>query len=153
MKKELIREKLDITLENEKRIYQEIIDYRTLLRNSFKDYLQFHKPLDEMIKITNEILIKSHTHPQLSKKDNSFVLQFLSSQKVMDNIFLTNIAIEVVNLIDSKEFNYLKKCDNHKCSLYFIDTSRNHSRRWCSMEICGNRTKVSKFNKRKKDLI
>ena len=77
----------------------------------------------------------------------SYSLEFIP--KKTENLLLTKIAIELVKLLSSKEFKYLKKCDNHKCSLYFIDTSKNHSRRWCSMEICGNRAKVSKFNKKK----
>ncbi len=32
--------------------------------------------------------------------------------------------------------------DDRGCGWLFIDTSKNHSRRWCSMESCGNRAKA-----------
>lgn len=42
----------------------------------------------------------------------------------------------------------IKPCANHACILYFYDTSKNHGRRWCSMDLCGNRTKVAAHYKR-----
>lgn len=38
----------------------------------------------------------------------------------------------------------LRRCANHdSCVLMFLDTSRSHTRRWCSMDLCGNRSKVA----------
>ena len=37
----------------------------------------------------------------------------------------------------------LKACVQHSCGWVFYDASRNHSSSWCSMRICGNRTKVA----------
>ena len=36
----------------------------------------------------------------------------------------------------------LKICPADDCQWAFYDTSRNRSKRWCSMEVCGNRSKV-----------
>jgi predicted RNA-binding Zn ribbon-like protein len=36
----------------------------------------------------------------------------------------------------------VRHCDAGNCALIFVDTSRPNSRRWCSMQRCGNRTKV-----------
>src|SRR4029077_4909064 len=43
---------------------------------------------------------------------------------------------------------YVKKCENPACVLFFYDGTKNHSRRWCSMKACGNRTKVAAFYQR-----
>lgn len=107
-------------------------------------------PLNSLLEKTNNIMIQNEVHPQIVYKDNSYILEYIPNKSSKYNVLLTKIAIEVIKLLDSKEFKYLKKCDNHKCCLYFIDTSKNHSRRWCSMEVCGNRSKVSSFTKRKK---
>ncbi|HEX8464248.1 MAG TPA: CGNR zinc finger domain-containing protein [Abditibacterium sp.] len=37
----------------------------------------------------------------------------------------------------------LKPCANPNCILWFLDTSKNGTRRWCSMQACGNRSKVT----------
>jgi predicted RNA-binding Zn ribbon-like protein len=42
----------------------------------------------------------------------------------------------------------LKVCPEETCRVAFFDHSKNRSRRWCSMEICGNRTKVRAYRKR-----
>lgn len=42
----------------------------------------------------------------------------------------------------------LKMCSEHSCSWVFHDASRNRSRRWCSMEVCGNRAKTRAYRER-----
>ncbi|HWT81116.1 MAG TPA: CGNR zinc finger domain-containing protein, partial [Candidatus Methylomirabilis sp.] len=42
----------------------------------------------------------------------------------------------------------LRRCES--CILHFYDTSKNGTRRWCSMQICGNRSKVAAYAKRKR---
>lgn len=39
----------------------------------------------------------------------------------------------------------VRECAGEGCGWLFLDTSRNHSRRWCSMKSCGNRAKVRRF--------
>lgn len=43
----------------------------------------------------------------------------------------------------------LKRCAEHACELVFWDLSKNHSRRWCSMRVCGNRVKSRAYAARK----
>jgi len=43
----------------------------------------------------------------------------------------------------------LKPCANPNCILWFLDTSKNGTRRWCSMQACGNRNKVSAHYERR----
>ena len=147
----LNKNKKKLLIKDKNRYLEEIIDFRTLLRTDFKKYIESKTSINQILKVTNEILIKSQVHPQVIENDSLFELQYIPKEKI-ENPLLTKIAIEVIKLLSSQEFKYLKKCDNHKCSLFFIDTSKNHSRRWCSMEICGNRSKVNNFTKRKKNL-
>jgi predicted RNA-binding Zn ribbon-like protein len=42
----------------------------------------------------------------------------------------------------------LKACAADDCQWAFYDTSRNHSRTWCSMEVCGNRAKTRAYRAR-----
>jgi len=43
----------------------------------------------------------------------------------------------------------LRPCANPNCILWFLDTSKNGTRRWCSMQLCGNRNKVSAHYERR----
>ncbi len=44
----------------------------------------------------------------------------------------------------------IRKCDGSGCVLWFLDTTRNGSRRWCSMSGCGNRAKARAHYTRQK---
>ena len=43
-----------------------------------------------------------------------------------------------------RELPLLHECAGEDCGWLFLDTSKNHSRRWCDMKSCGNRAKVGK---------
>ncbi|MFF5971949.1 CGNR zinc finger domain-containing protein [Streptomyces sp. NPDC012769] len=45
----------------------------------------------------------------------------------------------------------IRACAHEACILHFFDTSRNGTRRWCSMAACGNRAKASRHYARTKD--
>jgi predicted RNA-binding Zn ribbon-like protein len=45
-------------------------------------------------------------------------------------------------------FGRLKACPHAHCGWAFYDSSRNRSGQWCSMRICGNRTKGEAFRRR-----
>ncbi len=42
----------------------------------------------------------------------------------------------------------VRECADIECPVLFLDTSRNGSRRWCSMETCGARAKASTYYRR-----
>jgi hypothetical protein len=42
----------------------------------------------------------------------------------------------------------IRRCAHPACVLWFHDTSRNGTRRWCSMEVCGNRAKAGRYYRR-----
>ncbi|BAW08408.1 CGNR zinc finger domain-containing protein [Nocardia seriolae] len=43
----------------------------------------------------------------------------------------------------------IKKCAHPNCVLYFLDTSKNGTRRWHSMAACGNRAKATRHYAKK----
>ncbi|WP_121831306.1 CGNR zinc finger domain-containing protein [Streptomyces sp. S1] len=45
----------------------------------------------------------------------------------------------------------IRACAHEACILHFFDTSRNGTRRWCSMAVCGNRAKASRHHARAKE--
>lgn len=58
------------------------------------------------------------------------------------------LAHHAANFFATADYSAVRKCENPECILFFYDTSKNHSRRWCSMEMCGNRAKVAAFRDR-----
>jgi predicted RNA-binding Zn ribbon-like protein len=58
------------------------------------------------------------------------------------------IVATVAELAPTDEWKRLKTCRDEHCRVAFYDQSRNRSRAWCSMEVCGNREKARSFRKR-----
>ena len=58
------------------------------------------------------------------------------------------IVATVAELAPTDEWKRLKGCRDDHCRVAFYDKSRNRSRAWCSMEVCGNREKARSFRAR-----
>jgi predicted RNA-binding Zn ribbon-like protein len=55
---------------------------------------------------------------------------------------LSAITREAVTLLAQSNADRIRACAAPDCSLIFYDDSRSNNRRWCSMQRCGNRSKV-----------
>jgi len=55
------------------------------------------------------------------------------------------LALNTARLLISDDMHRLRACENPECRWLFLDTSKNHTRRWCDMKICGNRMKARRF--------
>lgn len=55
---------------------------------------------------------------------------------------LDRIVLDAVDLVTSRNMHAVRHCSNVRCRWFFLDTSRNRSRRWCDMAACGNSAKV-----------
>jgi predicted RNA-binding Zn ribbon-like protein len=56
---------------------------------------------------------------------------------------LLPIAEAMGELVCAKDFTLVRKCGGPTCTLWFLDVSKAHARRWCSMAVCGNRAKAA----------
>jgi predicted RNA-binding Zn ribbon-like protein len=58
------------------------------------------------------------------------------------------IARSLADLVCTEDFTHVKACERPPCTLLFLDRTRGHVRRWCSMAVCGNRAKQAAHKKR-----
>jgi predicted RNA-binding Zn ribbon-like protein len=61
---------------------------------------------------------------------------------------LAHIARESVELVTGPDRDRVRTCAG--CTLLFIDRSRPGTRRWCSMERCGNRNKTAHYRQKRR---
>ena len=61
---------------------------------------------------------------------------------------LSTVARDAVDLLSGPDRARIRRCG--RCTLHFVDRSRPGNRRWCSMELCGNRSKAEAFRDRKR---
>jgi predicted RNA-binding Zn ribbon-like protein len=69
------------------------------------------------------------------------------------NAMLWPIARAAADLLASPDVERVRTCSSATCQWLFLDTSKNHHRRWCSMKQCGNRAKVRTFYARRKAAV
>ncbi|MGA2880987.1 MAG: CGNR zinc finger domain-containing protein [Bryobacteraceae bacterium] len=63
---------------------------------------------------------------------------------------LWTLAMSAADLMTSEAVDRVRACDNPECRWLFLDTSKNHTRRWCDMKLCGNRMKARRFKAQRK---
>jgi predicted RNA-binding Zn ribbon-like protein len=63
---------------------------------------------------------------------------------------LAGILVDVATAQARGTWERCKLCPAEDCLWAFYDHSKNRSRRWCSMDVCGNRTKTKTYRKRRR---
>jgi predicted RNA-binding Zn ribbon-like protein len=64
---------------------------------------------------------------------------------------LWEAARAAARLVTSPLLGRARPCAAPTCGWWFLDDTKNHSRRWCDMKICGNRDKVRRFRERQRE--
>jgi len=83
----------------------------------------------------------------LQRKGKKLELEAASEPEKPNDVWAP-IAIAVAELLSDVSPGRLRKCEG--CIVHFLDTSKKGSRRWCSMNICGNKIKVAAYQQRKR---
>lgn len=58
------------------------------------------------------------------------------------------IALAIASLLTIPAGRVIRQCEGDPCGGFFLDNSRSKPRRWCAMDVCGNRAKVRGFRSR-----
>lgn len=61
---------------------------------------------------------------------------------------LSHVARDAIALFGTAAAGRVRRCQNPRCYLLFVDTSRPGKRRWCTMRRCGNLAKVARYRDR-----
>ncbi|MCH1625316.1 CGNR zinc finger domain-containing protein [Ferdinandcohnia quinoae] len=98
----------------------------------------------------NKVMRHYYQLMQLVPMENDYSLQFDISEGAFDSMLPPIVQSAVDILTSEQDLGRVKHCEGDPCGWLFFDTSRNRSRRWCSMADCGNRAKARRFYQNKK---
>jgi len=90
-------------------------------------------------------------HPMLERiidTDNSPRMDLSFRVREPEDL-LAPLAHSAAKLFTDADRNRVRKCG--ECVLHFLDTSKKGTRRWCSMQLCGNRLKVAAYARRQRN--
>ena len=124
-----------------------------LLRGAIRTIVETHRagqPVPPgMLAPLNGFLKHARSHLELKAgEDGSLQLDRSWTRKTAEEL-LAPVAESAARLITSSEFALVKHCEDAQCVLWFLDRTKSHHRRWCSMAVCGNRNKVAAYRLRK----
>ncbi len=130
------------------------------LREWFRGFVREHmgKPLTsralQELAALNRILERDEEFGQIAKRDRrdeaaagGLVWRAGRRWRSPDTLLLP-IARALADLVCHEDFTHVKACQGETCTLLFIDRTHGRARRWCSMEICGNRAKQAAHRRR-----
>jgi predicted RNA-binding Zn ribbon-like protein len=107
-------------------------------------------PVD--LSILNSEVNIAFKHLKITSSQNQFTWVWGEDSDALDRM-LWPVARSSADLLVSDELNRVGECQGDGCGWLFIDTSKNHSRRWCNMNDCGNREKARQHYKRKRKTL
>jgi predicted RNA-binding Zn ribbon-like protein len=97
----------------------------------------------------NEAIRRLSTGVRLRHTRQGFSWEWSVDKDVLDS-FLWPIALSAVEVLLSEDRRWVGQCaDDRGCGWLFLDRSKNHSRRWCDMNDCGNRAKQRRLQQRR----
>ena len=132
-------------------VFDRAIQLRETIYRIFADYSGqggFHA---DDLALLNEALSESMSHLQVAASAEGFAWGWTESPESLDEM-LWPVVRSAGELLTSEKLDRVSQCsDDRGCGYLFVDTSRNHSRRWCSMESCGNRAKAQRHYKRQQE--
>jgi len=124
------------------------VELRECLFRIFSSVVAGAKPGERDLPTFNGYLAEANSHLQLKTWGKGFRLAWAEEQEAPLDSVLWPIARSASELLTSDDLQYLRECDDDTCRWMFVDRSKNHSRRWCDMKVCGNRVKARKFYRR-----
>jgi predicted RNA-binding Zn ribbon-like protein len=101
-------------------------------------------PPASQIKIVEKFFKEAREHQRLACSGSRLAWEWPASECGPD-LPLWILSISAARLMLSDDMRLLRACEKPDCRWLFLDTSKNHTRRWCDMKICGNRMKARRF--------
>lgn len=120
---------------------------RDSLRLVFAALAEKDRVVREWVAPINKVLQVTEGHDELVETARVWRMEYVAREGGLDWL-LAAIARSAAELITEGDAAEIRLCANPACSLFFLDNSRTHRRRWCSMALCGNRHKVAAFARR-----
>lgn len=121
--------------------------FRSTMRN-MAERLAARKPVPQgALALINQLLRHRIGYAQVNRRNGMFERRYEAGFEDANHV-LGLLAEAASDLLCRCNLSLVKQCQNPACVLFFYDTTKNHARHWCSMDLCGNRSKVAAHYRR-----
>ncbi|BDI33292.1 hypothetical protein CCAX7_53430 [Capsulimonas corticalis] len=127
---------------------REAKELRAALRGMARQMAAGETVAPEIAEMLNAHLRRRRGYQQLTLGEGGWTRRF-HSEDAQGMDFLFTLVDSAIDLLSGGQ-GLVRQCESNHCILYFFDTTKNHRRRWCCMEGCGNRHKAAEHYRRRK---
>ncbi len=124
---------------------EQLIAFREKLRKAVLRMESESAPADAFLTEVNSLLLQHPLPAALRRRDGKIIRETLFELSRPTDLWAP-IIDATAHLLADTESSRIRKCES--CVVHFFDTSKKGSRRWCSMNICGNKRKVAAYQRR-----
>jgi predicted RNA-binding Zn ribbon-like protein len=97
--------------------------------------------------VLNAELSRTLACSRIVPSGEGYAWDWIGEEDALDRM-LWPVVRDAADMLTSGDLARVGQCADDRCGWLFLDISRNHSRRWCSMEDCGNRAKARRHYQR-----
>lgn len=130
-----------------KRALSRVVEAREALQSIFSALVASCRPDGNAVRTVNALLAEARSQEQVLWTRGQFVHESLNLTARLEGP-LWPIVTAAADLLTAPEIRYVRECGENSCRWLYCDRSKNHSRRWCDMRVCGNRSKARRFHSR-----
>ncbi len=125
------------------------IALRETIYRIFSTVAAGQEPERSDLETLNTALRQAFSQLEVVRSGDGFDWTWMQDEDDLDRI-LWPVARSAADTLTSGDLKRVRQCARHGCDWLFVDTSKNHSRRWCSMSTCGSRVKSRRYYRRLK---
>ena len=133
------------------KVLEQARGFRETLFRIFGTLQRKQSPDPSDLAALNKALRKFPIRLEVRSKGDDFCCSREIAQ-ITDEWPLAPVAWSAADLLVSDQVHQVRQCADATCGWVFVDTSKNHSRRWCSMGDCGSQAKARRYYQRKKKM-
>ncbi|ANS74390.1 RNA-binding protein [Paenibacillus yonginensis] len=123
--------------------FQQVLEFRAIVREHFESIAAGEEIAEDFIALLERSIEKA---PFQYKLLSGHLVPVPAGETAAD-VLIALAAYDALSLMAQSKLGTLKHCSNPDCVLLFMDDSG--KRKWCSMKICGNRSKAARFKSQK----
>jgi predicted RNA-binding Zn ribbon-like protein len=130
-------------------VWERAIHLRAALQTLFTALAEGRRIRGVWLEALNQELASAMARSQVVPTESGFTWLWVQGGKALDCV-LWPVARSAADLLTEGPLATIRVCEGRGCGWLFMDTSRNRTRRWCDMRICGNRAKARRHHERTK---
>ena len=113
------------------------------------DYLMRSQPVPaSAIDAINQALRNRPGYLQLEPAGDEWASRWKVPLRRPDDV-LWRVARSAASLLSDDDPALIRRCERPGCGLYFYDTTKNHRKRWCRMDVCGAAVRSAAYYRRR----